>query len=140
MSATRCSLPSEKPALCGVTMTLRTFHSGESSGNGSREHVEIRAGKPAVAQSIDQRRFVDNVTARNIDQAAVGGQQCQLVHANQAARFRCQCTREHQPVGRRQHFMQRGDLDVSHAGSDARGLSPHDNTVVQTPCSKRPIS
>ena len=72
MPATRSSLPSEKPALCGVTITLGKFHSGESSGSRLlREHVQVSAGKSAGAQRVNQRRFVDDIAARDVDHTAM---------------------------------------------------------------------
>ena len=53
---------------CGVMSVLRVVHSGLELGSGLRLcHIESGAAKPATLQRVNQRRLVDQASARKID-------------------------------------------------------------------------
>ncbi len=57
---------------CGVTMTSSIASSGLAGVDRLLlEHVERRAGDAVRAQRLDQRRLVDDRTARDVDE--IGG-------------------------------------------------------------------
>ncbi len=78
MRATRAALPSEKPALCGVTMTSGSVHSGESAAQRLvREDIEEGAGQAPLLQRRDQRGLVDALAARHVDEPCARRQRSQ---------------------------------------------------------------
>ena len=55
-------------ATCGVSTTLSKATSGLLGGGGLGQHVEAGGPQAAAREGLDQRRLVDEPSARRVDQ------------------------------------------------------------------------
>ena len=71
---------------CGVSTTLSRARSASGTFGLVLEHVEAGAGDRAALQRFDQRRFVDDRAARDVDQVAVLAERAQHLRVDELAR------------------------------------------------------
>ena len=67
--------------------------------------IECRAGNPLLAQSLEQRFFLDQRSASWIQQAGMPRQGLQLFFPDNAIRFFCPRQRQHQKVQVPKEFL-----------------------------------
>ncbi len=94
-----------------------------------REHIEAGSSYPTVPQCREQRGFVDDASARGIDEDGIALHCGELCDADEIARLRCKRQMQADHVRIRQHAVKRHPLRP-----DGRRVPPLSQQDVHSEC------